>query len=611
MVIETELVPFLPWLVGTDGFASGALAAWLSVVAVVLVLGLLAAFLASAARHGPAAAVKILLHGLWAVVDDLRGISPRRVLALSRLAVLESLRRLVLVAFAVFVVVLLFASWYLDKGAVDPAKLYLSSVLTATSFLVLALALFLSVFSLPADLAQKTIHTVVTKPARISEIVLGRILGFVCIGTAMLALTGALSWGFVVRGLIHTHEVVEGSLESVPPPKRVAPDPNPIVTRGNTTRDFNHRHEVYLREDGTGTTDVQQGHWHDVRAVQRDGTTDYEVGPPQGLLVARVPIYGKLQFFDRTGAPKEKGINVGNEWTYRGYIDGGSLASAVWEFEGLHPERFPDGLPLEFQLSVFRTHKGEIERGIRGSLSLIAPEGNRPIEVHLFEAREFDVNKLIIPLELRNPDPDGPPLKLFGDVIQDGRVKVQIRCLDFAQYFGMAQPDLYVRAGDAPFTLNFLKGYVGIWLQMLLVICLGVMFSTFLNAAVAMLATLAAVIFGFFTDFVLQLANREFLGGGPVESLYRIVTQRNLTAPLEEGAAKTFVEFSDTLIRPLLQAVGSVMPNFAALSDVDYVAYGFNIPGDRLAIHALTAVAYAVPFFLAGFVFLKFREIAR
>ena len=74
--------------------------------------------------------------------------------------------------------------------------------------------------------------------------------------------------------------------------------------------------------------------------------------------MARVPVYGKLAFRDRTGQPAEKGINVGDEWTYRSFIEGGTLAAAVWSFQGITPERFPDGLPVEMTIEAFRTYKG-------------------------------------------------------------------------------------------------------------------------------------------------------------------------------------------------------------------------------------------------------------
>ena len=63
------------------------------------------------------------------------------------------------------------------------------------------------------------------------------------------------------------------------------------------------------------------------------------------MLMARVPIYGKLSFRDRAGQPAEKGINVGKEWTYRSYIEGGTLAAAVWTFQGITPKPFPTVCP--------------------------------------------------------------------------------------------------------------------------------------------------------------------------------------------------------------------------------------------------------------------------
>ena len=77
---------------------------------------------------------------------------------------------------------------------------------------------------------------------------------------------------------------------------------------------------------------------------------------------ARVPVLGKLRFKDPKGADIAKGISVGNEWAYRSYIEGGSLAAAIWTFEGINAQSFPDGLPLELTVSVFRTYKGDIER---------------------------------------------------------------------------------------------------------------------------------------------------------------------------------------------------------------------------------------------------------
>src|SRR3970282_1786069 len=102
----------------------------------------------------------------------------RRIGALARLAIKESFRRRVVVALVVFFLILLFAGWFLKTDYPQPAKLLFSFVLTATTYLTLLIALLLSTFSLPNDFKSKTIYTVVTKPVRAGDIVLGRILGF-------------------------------------------------------------------------------------------------------------------------------------------------------------------------------------------------------------------------------------------------------------------------------------------------------------------------------------------------------------------------------------------------------------------------------------------------
>ena len=84
----------------------------------------------------------------------------------------------------------------------------------------------------------------------------------------------------------------------------------------------------------------------------------------------------------------------------------------------------------------------------------------------------------------------------------------------------MAQPDLYLLPREGSFEANFVKGYIGIWLQMLLVIAFGVMWSTFLNGAVAMLATLMTLIAGQFAPWVQELATGQVIGGNTFEAAF-------------------------------------------------------------------------------------------
>jgi len=629
MVLE-ELPSFLHWF-------PLAAAYWLIAVACLAAAGLLVGLLVAAVERGPSAGFRRTLRVLSAGVGDAVGISPRRVWALAWLAVKESIRRRVVVVFAVFIMVLLFAGWFLDPASPDPGRLYLSFVLSATSYLVLLLALFLSAFSLPADIRSKTLHTVVTKPARPSEIVLGRMLGFTMIGTGLLAIMAPFSYLFVVYGLDHEHTL---SAEDLHPVGRVI-DRQPRILVGNTSKaDDGHRHQVIIDASGKGRTDTIRGHWHEVSSTGSGNQARYKVGPPKGMLVAKVPVYGEIRFRDRDGLDTNKGINVGDEWAYRGYVQGASPAAMIWTFRDVSEEEFPDGLPVEMTIGVFRTHKGDIERGVLGSIAVRNPDNGLTVEVAIFESKEFATNELIIPRKITRfasaqvipqrieesggvrfvpeqskLDPglaERRQFDLFEDLVtEDGRTEIWIRCLEAAQYFGGAQADLYLRAADAPFALNFLKGYVGIWLQMVLVIGFGVMFSTSLSGSVAMIATLGTLVGGFFSEFMGQLARGEVYGGGPLEAATRILTGENLFSDLGPGVWTTVMKMADSALEMFLWVISSVVPPFGKFSYAEYVAYGFDISGQLLLTGAVHALAFLLPVFVVSYFFLKTREVAR
>ena len=150
MVLENEIQPFFDWL-------PRAAMGWAILVSMLALAGIVLSWLVLALRGDPWAALAAIKRAVIYGVQDLFGLSMRRTLALAWLAVKESIRRRVVVVAAVFVVVLLFAGWFLDPSSANPARLYLSFVLTSSSYLVLLLALFLSTLSLPADIKIRSI----------------------------------------------------------------------------------------------------------------------------------------------------------------------------------------------------------------------------------------------------------------------------------------------------------------------------------------------------------------------------------------------------------------------------------------------------------------------
>jgi len=128
--------------------------------------------------------------------------SPRRIWALSVLTFRESWRRKVLLVGVVFAVLFMFAGWFLSDTDARPAmqvKVHVSFVLTTITFIVLPVMLLLACWGLPEDIKARSLHTVVTKPARRHEVYLGRIFGFALIGSLFLAVMGAVGYVWIVR----------------------------------------------------------------------------------------------------------------------------------------------------------------------------------------------------------------------------------------------------------------------------------------------------------------------------------------------------------------------------------------------------------------------------
>lgn len=590
-------------------------------IPVLTALAVFVCYLIAAARRGP-------VEGFYAVAGviasaigrDLPATSARRIWAMTRLTIKEAIRRKVLVAFVLFVIIFLFAGWFLDVRNDDPAHLYLSFVLTTTNYLVIGLSLFLATLSLPADIKTKTIFTIVTKPVRSGEIVLGRVLGFVAVITALLIGMCFVSYMFVERGMDHEHAVNVDSVAKIPAATEGEVSPG---WEGETTLQSHHRHTWRVNTEDNedrGVTDEVMGHKHVVsRTESDDARGNYDLGAPQGALEARVPVYGKLQFLTRDGSPGE-GISVGKEWEYRSYIEGRTLATAIWNFEGITERDFEEGyLPIAMTLSVFRTFKANIEKGVRGVIIVNSTDPRKPMQCEPigFESKEFTTQQIKIPRKLRPlgvGSGSGQEIDLFDDLIVDGNLEIWIRCDDPVQYFGMAQSDLYLEAPLASFRWNFVKAYISIWLQMIIVVCLGVMFSTFLSSPVAILATLASVLLGFFGQFVQNLWSGKAFGGGPLEAMIRLVNQDNLTKPLEFGAGDigvSVVKSIDMALLTVMNVLASVLPDFSGLSRAaEYVAYNFNFYDQLLARQCLTTLIYVTAITIVGYFFLKTREIA-
>lgn len=521
-------------------FLAGILT-WVAVVLGATIVFGLAFLVISLLTHGVTGLLRPFTE-VGAGFADLAGTSPRRLWALTTLSLREALRRKVLLVLFVFAVLFMFAGWFLSDVTLDAemqVKNYVSFVLRTISWLILPIVLLLACWSLPDDIKARSLHTVVTKPARKHEIVLGRIGGICLIGGGVLALMGVVGYVWISRQL----------------PDRM-----------------------------------------------------------QSYLIGRVPIYGQISFLDREGKQAAAGVNTGDENPFRSFVEGNTSARAIWDFDRLNPSRFSseDGLVLESTFQAFRTYKGNIERGLMCQFTLVNPTSNRRVLLSPFEVQEFRRNVYKVNVENSElQDQDGKKVDLFQDVVTDGKLRVEVACLNGGQFLGMARPDLFVRLPDQPFWVTYAKSIVSIGLMMVMIVVLGVMSSCFLKGPVATVLTVFMLLVGRLGHgFMEKLTTGQIKGAGLADSIYRIPAHITPTVDLDPGLAARVINTIDSIELSGLWAVQHLFPNFATFDTIEYVANGFDVPwAEALLPSIAVTVGFCVPWIVVGYYSLKLREL--
>jgi len=538
----------------------------------------------------------------------------------------------------------------------------------------LMMGMLISSFSLPDDIKNKTIYTIVTKPVRATEIVLGRIVGFGLLGTGLLALMGAISYVFVWQGLDHGHQIV-GETQTVASFVEIGPDKMSVLTKRRASENAimeaitedraGHRHRLEVLAIRRGPNDPLPIHQASIvdQKTLKDGSIEYHqvvcldaaghkhkvtvdgqgrdakitIGGPIGYFRARMPIYSdQLVFYDRDGEPQEKGINVGHESDRRSFVSGGtarartSLSKIEMTFDDFYPGSFPnlniggnEFVTLEMNLGIYRTFKANIEKRVTGGLQFESVPSNDAknrfvSDMQDFETKEFAVQTRAIPRKIAGKifSPDGKLVEqgvydLFDDFAENGKIRLFLSCRDYNQYIGVAPKDIYFRPGDASYGWNFAKGYFGIWCQMMVIISIGVALSASLSAPITMLGTIVIIILGYFSEFISGLAKPDTLGGGPIESMIRVVTQKNMMSDLDTGVFVTLIKNIDYGIGMLLYGLTFLTPDFSRFNFADDLATGYSIGGNRVLIALALTMVFCFGFTLLGYFSLKTREIAK
>lgn len=516
------------WLTVFGGFA--ALALFVAFVTSVAALGL----------EGPKAFVARLRDG---VVDFTR-LSCRRIWAISMLTFREAVRRKALAVFVVFAILFMFAGWFLpdvDIRSDLQVKTYVSFVLRWTiPWLLLPVVLLLSCWGIPEDIRARSLHTVVTKPVRRSEIIIGRILGLTLVSTLLVAAMSTVGYIWIQRQL-----------------------------------------------------------------------------PPEVQLVSRVPVYGKISYLNREGRGTDehgnefRGLNTGDIWEFRGYIEGATKSRAIWDFQNVTPS---DKIKLESRFEAFRTHKGEMGKGLLCRFIFVNEDKGLRVPMPAFEVAEFTQNVNEYDRKLTYYDENAREMKtvdLFDDLAPDGNLRIEVQALDAGQYIGMAQSDLFLRMPDRSFFSGYAKSTLGIWLLLILVVVLGVTASCFVKGPVATLLVFSLLIVGQgFREFMGKLVAGQQEGGGPFEATYRLVKHMNPTTALPETTLSWVIQQVDAVMINGLWLVQNIVPNFGYFNMSPYPANGFDVPWSAALLPSIVVTAaYLVPCLLLAYYSLSLREL--
>ena len=88
------------------------------------------------------------------------------------------------------------------------------------------------------------------------------------------------------------------------------------------------------------------------------------------------------------------------------------------------------------------------------------------------------------------------------------------------------------------------------------------------------------------------------------------MTHDNQMSDLAPTAGVVIAKTLDSLVMPVMSMLVYIVPNFQALDVSNMVADGFAVGWNRILSNTLLALAYALPFSIAGYFILKNREVA-
>jgi hypothetical protein len=557
----------------------GIWSGWLFVALAVLVCGLLIGMLFEA--EGP----------VWAI---------------AKLSFKEASRSGLLWVFLLVLVPFAFRNvWMATTKPVDEVRRLVDVTNVVLAFFLLASSgLLASFYGIPNDIKNLNIYTVVSKPIERFEVVLGRFVGYVALMTlALIGLTG------VSLVLISNTSLSEKAREEtykarVPVRGKLEFKSRRADFEGtNVGREFDYRKYIAGHPDSP-----QRAIWHFTTIRS-------------GLATAadnRVPVEFTFDIYKLTKGEQNRGVGV----TFR-------FVTHQTPQQPPRPDQTGEWLWAESVKDKEAEYRNEVKRYQDSGIN---PEGATPankeawdavnklaekygfFEVRSKEVFDYVVMGIEVPTGLfRNAqqgDPGTIEDKKDGKKKPAPRLSIYVKCESPGQLLGMAEPDLYLLEYEQPFALNYAKGMVGVWCWLCIVIGLAVACSTYLSGVLSMLATGLIFLVGFFPEHINDVATNRNVGGGPFESMSRLLKAEQPTTPLNESAGTKALTIFDRFGAWFFRRIQNVIPESESFNWTAFVSEGFNINSEYLAVNLLVTFGYLLPWGILAYYLMKSREVA-
>jgi len=370
----------------------------------------------------------------------------RSIWAVATNTIKQAIRMKVAVVFLILLLVLLSAMGFSTTGdgtLKGRLQTFVSYGLSLTSILLSLLTIIISIYTVTSDIEQRQIYTVITKPIRRFEFILGKLLGVILLDVILLSLFAAI---------IYTVTIYMPKFTKAPELERMQANYEFFTARASLT---------------VPAIDVSQEVEDTYKKLERSGGLPENV--PYEEMIAQITMQKQLA---------NRAADVGQILT--------------WEFDNIKSLAQHFFVRFKYDVAVNPPDMQVYGRWVAGDYQYIkyGTESETPVynQVHKNSVRDF--HEIVIPANV---------------IPEHGRLAVAFQNYPLNNTVIFFPPDgIEVLYKADTFTGNFIRVIFLILFRLIFLACLGTLASTFLSFPVAILLCLVLFLTSCFSGFVME-----------------------------------------------------------------------------------------------------------